>query len=218
MKEEKNAPNDAKNAPKANCISDDIRTVVFDLDGTLYDKQGLARRMVSHLWWCLPLLAAERFARRNAHYVQFASEEEFFGFFFTTMSRGHWWGPRIAERWYHTVYLPTMVRMIKRHHTARAEAMQLLEECHKRGLQTAIYSDYGSVLEKLEALHIDPKQFDLMVSAPELGALKPSEPCARRVLEMLQADPKTTLFVGDRAEKDGLSAKAVGAKFYLIGK
>jgi len=65
-------------------------------------------------------------------------------------------------------------------------------------------------------LHIDPAQFDLLVAAPELGALKPSEPCARRVLEMLGARPETTLFVGDREEKDGESAKAVGANFLLV--
>ena len=72
------------------------------------------------------------------------------------------------------------------------------------------------MIEKLEALDIDPAQFDLVISAPELGALKPSEPCARRVLEMLEAKPETTLFVGDREDKDGASAKAVGARFLLI--
>ena len=64
-----------------------VRSVVLDLDGTLYDKKGLARRMVRRLWWCLPLLAAERLARRNMHYVQYASEDEFFGAFFAYMSR-----------------------------------------------------------------------------------------------------------------------------------
>ena len=92
----------------------------------------------------------------------------------------------------------------------------MLEECSARGLQTAIYSDYGGVVEKLEALHIDPQQFDLIIAAPELGSLKPSEPCARRVLELLEAEPATTLFVGDRDEKDGASARAVGAQFLLI--
>ena len=132
------------------------------------------------------------------------------------MARGHWWGPRIAERWYHLVYLPTMVRLIRRYHCIRPEAYELLRVCRERGLQTAIYSDYGSVIEKLEALGIDPAQFDLLISAPQLGALKPSEPCARRVLELLQADPKTTLFVGDRDDKDGATARAVGAKLLLV--
>lgn len=150
------------------------------------------------------------------HYVQFASSEEFFGYFFATMSRGHWWGRAIAEKWYFRVYIPTMVRQIERYHHPRPEAVRLLEECSARGLQTAIYSDYGGVVEKLEALHIDPQQFDLIIAAPELGSLKPSEPCARRVLELLEAEPATTLFVGDRDEKDGASARAVGAQFLLI--
>jgi FMN phosphatase YigB (HAD superfamily) len=94
--------------------------------------------------------------------------------------------------------------------------MAIVAECRKRGLQMVIYSDYGSVIEKLEALGIDPSPFDLIISAPELGALKPSESCARRLLEMLEADPKTTLFVGDREDKDGASAKAVGAQFLKV--
>lgn len=193
-----------------------VQTVVLDLDGTIYDKSGLATRMVRRLWWCLPLLMSERLARRNAHYVQFASEEEFYGYFFATMARGHWWGPRVAERWYFHVYLPAMVRLIHKYHKPRQEALDIINACRLQGIRLAIYSDYGSVVEKLHALGIDPKQFELLISAPQLGALKPSEPCARRVLEMLQATPKTTLFVGDREEKDGASAKAVGAKFLLL--
>jgi len=200
---------------KKNVLSG-VRTVVLDLDGTLYDKSGLASRMVRRLWWCLPMLAAERLARRNMHYVQYASEEEFFDAFFAFMSRGHWWGKRMAATWYNTVYMPAMIRFIGKRHHPRPEVMELVAEAKAQGLQLAIYSDYGCVVEKLEALHIDPKQFDLLVSAPQLGALKPSEPCARRVLELLDAKPETTLFVGDRDDKDGASARAVGAKFLLI--
>lgn len=205
---------DKKNAPKG--VLNGVQTVVLDLDGTLYDKTGLARRMVRRLWWCLPLLAAERLARKNMHYVQYASQEEFFGAFFRHMSRGHWWTRSMAATWYHTTYMPTMIRLIRRYHSPRPEVMALVQEARAKGLQLAIYSDYGCVIEKLEALGIDPSLFDLMVSAPELGALKPSEPCARRVMELLNAKPETTLFVGDREDKDGASAKAVGARFLLI--
>ena len=193
-----------------------VKTVVFDLDGTLYNKSGLARRMVTTLWWCLPLLAAERLARRNMHYVHFASEEEFYRVFFRTMSRGHWWGPLIASTWYCDIYLPTMVRLIKKYQKPRPETLELIAECKRRGLQMAIYSDYTGVPEKLEALGIDASQFEVLTSAPMFGALKPSPICAHRVLELLQADPLTTLFVGDREDKDGATARAVGAKFYLI--
>ena len=39
MKDEKNVPNDAMNELK-NALNG-VQTVVFDLDGTLYDKSGL---------------------------------------------------------------------------------------------------------------------------------------------------------------------------------
>ena len=189
---------------------------MFDLDGILYDKRGLAHRMVRRLWWCLPMLMSERLARRQAHEVQYQTGEAFFHAFFTAMARGHWWNEKIAAKWYLRVYLPAMVRLIAKHHPARKEALELLDECKALGLRAAIYSDYGCVTDKLEALGIDPSQFALIISAPELGALKPSKPCAQRVLELLDADPETTLFVGDRDEKDGESARSVGAHFLLL--
>ncbi len=197
-------------------ILDNCKTVIFDVDGTLYDKTGIAQKMVKRLWWCLPLLMSERLARRNMHYVQYASADEFFSAFFYQMARGHWWGPQIAEEWYTHVYMPAMVRIIRQSYHPRADVMAIVDECQKRGLQMVIYSDYGLVIDKLEALGIDPSRFELIISAPELGALKPSEPCARRLLEMLEADPATTLFVGDREDKDGASAQAVGARFLKV--
>lgn len=207
MKDEKNAYKD---------VLSGVKTVVFDLDGTLYNKRGLAQQLMTRLWWCLPLLAAERLARRNMHYMQFASEEEFFEAFFATMSRGHWWGPMVAATWYCDIYLPMMVRLIKRHHPLRPEALALIEEAQEQGLQMAVFSDYGCVVDKLEALGLDPKIFDVTVAAPSFGALKPAEQCTRRLLELLNAAPETTLFVGDRDDKDGAAARAVGAKFLLI--
>jgi FMN phosphatase YigB (HAD superfamily) len=215
MKEEDKEQKPAKQEPRKDVLNG-IKTVVFDLDGTLYDKRGLAKRMARRLWWCLPLLAAERLARRNMHYLNCASEEEFFDAFFRQMARGHWWTASIAATWYHTVYMPTMVSLIRRYHHPRPEALTLLRTAKESGLQVAIYSDYGCVAEKLDALGMDATQFDLMIAAPQLGALKPSEHCAREVLELLQAQPQTTLFVGDRDDKDGASARSVGAHFLLI--
>ncbi|MBR6118370.1 MAG: HAD family hydrolase [Paludibacteraceae bacterium] len=170
----------------------DIDTVIFDLDGTFYDKRGLAKRMVRRLWWCLPLMAIDRVAK------------------------GRCWRWIVSTRWHRQVYLPTMVDLIKTTCPRREEVVALWREAQEKHLRTAIYSDYGCVEEKLKVLDIDSDGFDLIITAPELGNLKPDKACAEQVLNRLGADPKTTLFVGDRDEKDGSAARAVGAKFLLI--
>lgn len=169
-----------------------IKTVIFDLDGTFYDKRGLAKRMVRRLWWCLPMMIIDRVAK------------------------GRCWQWIVNTNWHRKIYLPTMVQLIKETCPRREEVVELLHEVQQRHLQTAIYSDYGCVEEKLQVLGIDPSGFDLIITAPELRGLKPTPACAQQVLDRLGADPQTTLFVGDRDEKDGAAARAVGAKFLWI--
>lgn len=169
-----------------------IKTVIFDLDGTFYDKRGLPKRMVRRLWWCLPLMIIDRVAK------------------------GPLWRWIVTTRWHRNVYLKTMTDLIRTTCPRKEEVVRFFEDCKAKGLQTAIYSDYGCVEEKLTVLGIDPTRFDAIFTAPQLGGLKPSKACAEKVIAALKADPKTTLFVGDREEKDGAAAKAVGAKYLKV--
>ena len=172
-----------KSTIDARNVLSDVQAVVFDLDGTLYDKRGLAKRMVRRLWWCLPLMLTDRLAK------------------------GRVWRWIVSTRWHRKMYLKTMTELIEKHCPRREEVIELAQTAHRMGLKTAIYSDYGAVEEKLEALKVDTENFDLLITAPELGGLKPSKECV---------NPETTLFVGDRDEKDGAAARSVGAKFLWV--
>ena len=187
MKDEPSAPRDVQ--PD---VLNGIETVIFDLDGTLYDRHGLAKRMVRRLWWCLPLMAIDRKAK------------------------GAVWRWIVHTRWHREVYLATMSELIGTTCPRREDVIALAEECHRRGLKTAIYSDYGAVEAKLQALKVDKGLFEKVFTAPDLGGLKPSKACAEEVLRRMGAKPETTLFVGDREEKDGVAAKNVGARFLSV--
>ncbi|MBR1877416.1 MAG: HAD family hydrolase [Paludibacteraceae bacterium] len=197
-------------------IPDNIRTVIFDLDGTIYDKRGLAHRMVRRLWWCLPLLAAERVARRTMHNRVFGSEQAFYQAFFVQMARGHWWTAGMAEKWYHHIYLPAMIHLIAKYCKPRAEVLSLIDNIDRNIVTMAVYSDYGCVDDKLRALGMDLSLFSLRMDAPSTGALKPARTSAEKAMKALSADPQTTIFIGDRDDKDGASARAVGAEFLLV--
>lgn len=169
-----------------------VKNVVLDLDGTLYNKQGLARRLVRRLWWSLPLLAVDRLAK------------------------GACWRWVVRTRWYRRIYLPTMVRMIGEGCSVREEVLHFISECRRKQIPVAVYSDYAFVADKLRVLRIDAEQFALLIDSPTLGARKPSKEAAMKLLSMLHAEPDTTLFVGDREDTDGETARLVGAQFLLV--
>ena len=197
-------------------IDRNIQTIIFDLDGTLYHKRGLVRRMLLRLWWCLPLLISERIARKKIVTCAYDSPELFYEAFFQTMARGHWWNAKIAQRWYHTIYMPTMVRIIAKHQPPNTTVINLLHQAKQKGLVTILFSDYGCAKEKLQAIDLAPALFSFIIDAPTLGGLKPNKTVIYRLLERTGTDPKKTLFIGDRIDKDGGSAQAVGATFWNV--
>ena len=196
-------------------IDSSIQTVVFDLDGTLYNKKGLACKMVCRLWRTLPLLIAERKTRSAMSAIPFECEKDFYHYLFTIMAQKSHKTIEQTKAWYNDIYMPTMVRLIA-NQPVRKNVVQLLHECKQKGLQTILLSDYGCAEEKLKVLGIPLDAFDYITDAPSWGALKPQTSLLLPLLEYCNANPQTTLFVGDRDDKDGASARAIGARFMHV--
>lgn len=196
-------------------IDSSIQTVVFDLDGTLYNKKGLACKMVFRLWRTLPLLIAERKTRSAMSAISFECEKDFYHYLFTIMAQKSHKTIEQTKAWYNDIYMPTMVRLIAKQ-PIRKDVIQLLQECKQKGLQTILLSDYECAEEKLQALGIPLEEFDYITDAPSWGALKPQEALLLPLLDHCHANPQTTLFVGDREDKDGASARVLGAQFMHV--
>ncbi len=194
------------------------KAVIFDLDGTLYNNRHLPIQLVmsnpSKAFWML----SERIVRRRLAGREFESEQDFRDTQYRLIGTKHGSTREDAKQWYENSYMPTMVRLIGERHPRYPWAVPLIDSYRQQGCKIALFSDYAWTREKLAALGIDERLFDVIVDGPGLAGLKPCKRSFMRVVEMLGATPKTTLMYGDRDDTDGAGCRDVGIKFINVKK
>lgn len=73
----------------------------------------------------------------------------------------------------------------------------LLKKLKENGVRLAVYSNKADEFSRVIVEHYFPDLFDLVRGKVEGMPVKPDPAGIRAVLELLEADPETTLFVGD---------------------
>lgn len=186
------------------------KAIIFDLDGTLYDKSGLARRLVlSQLKkGGLRMLKREREVRKELRGRHYESEEAFYEAFFAQFPR-----PELARRWYFETYMPDMVRILREHYRIAPWVETSMAEIRAYGQKVVVFSDYGCVREKLKAIGFKLQWADYLFEAPALGGLKPCKESFERICQEIGCQPSDCLMVGDREDTDGDGARNVGMAF-----
>jgi HAD superfamily hydrolase (TIGR01549 family) len=144
------------------------------------------------------------------------SEELFYRAYFHKMAKRTLLSEKQVSKWYHKVYMPMMVRVLQRWHHAMPWVKPFVKECRERGIKMVVLSDYGHTHEKLAALGLDVSLFDWIVSAPELGGLKPAPQLIYHVIENMGVSSNECLVIGDREDTDGELAHVVNAGFYQV--
>ena len=194
----------------------EIDAVIFDFDGTMYNKSSLVRRMVIGELGRLGMLSREQEARKTLRGKYFGSAEAFYDAFFLEMAKGNCKVASMARFWYFHDYMPQMVRTLKVKYHSEEWALKMLEDLRAAGKKTAIYSDYGFIPEKLKAVGLSADKVDLLAAAPELGGLKPAKEPLEKIIEQLGVRPERCLMIGDRDETDGESARALKMHFIMV--
>ena len=195
-----------------------IRAAVFDVDGTLYDqprvRKSMAKKLLAfyllHLGRIRELLGIFYFRKiREESAWQAAGMEEQAGE--ASRRAGLKDPPRLLaaiRKWMFDEPLPLIAAY-------RNEAvLSLLHRMQAAGQKVIIYSDYAPE-EKLSALGVSPDA----VFYPGSGIseeLKPSETNMRQILKAVSLPADQIVFLGDRDEKDGASARLVGMPFVLV--
>lgn len=197
------------------------RTVLFDMDGTLYFQPPLRRQMILrlgiyyllHFWRYKDLLIIREFRLEREHMVtdnrifqnlDNAIFEKVAGKLHVSVERVR----RVIERWMYQFPLPYLKRY-------KDNALcQWIEELSKKNIFVGIYSDYP-VQDKLAAMDI---QVDACFAAtdPDMMCLKPDPRGMKTILKKLGNRSDEVLMVGDRYEKDGLSAKGAGVDYMIL--
>lgn len=204
-----------------------MQAVFFDLDGTLYNKKGLAKRIVVDALlrgrlsdggpWrpisCLRLLMLERSERRKLAGVDTGTVG--YDTLFEAISKRCAFSVDAVRTWYDGWYMKTMVSELKAHYRLDAEVMRKAEEFKAQGVKLAVLSDYGCVEPKLRAIGGSPEFFDALLDAPSLGGFKPASGVFRAACQVLGVDPAECEMFGDRPDTDG-GCVSVGMKFVHI--
>ncbi|MGM0462132.1 MAG: HAD family hydrolase [Fibrobacterota bacterium] len=192
-----------------------IRAVLFDFDGTLYAMKGVYKIIFASL--CFPRISYLPKYMRIRQYFRgrdFGDSQAMHEAFCREFEKRY--GITDADYWiknsFSTSFIKTLYLMRN-----RKEYTHILRQLKKRGIQRVLFSDFGLIESRLRALGIAPDNFDYILSAEDIGALKPAARTFQTVADQLKGiAPEEILVVGDRDDTDGAAACAAGMPFLKV--
>ena len=201
-----------------------LRAVLFDLDGTLYHQRPLQRRMLVELAKA-PLrgpVAALRTLRRLRTFRRKREELRALGRPERSLDELQFQIPAeelgddpagmraTVEEWMYERPLPHLPAC------RREDLRERLAELKGLGLELGCFSDYP-VSAKLEALGIaDLMPLQLAATDEDVNAFKPHPRGFLAAAEHWDLRPEEILYVGDRADVDGVGAGRAGMRAALL--
>ena len=196
----------------------DIKAVVFDLDGTLYElsfKVKLQFFMKFFNKWSL--FQAHREVQSELRGQDFHGGKEFYDVYLAKIAKKTGKDVVSIEDWYFNRFEDTFSQIIGKA-GMRENLLELLDHLRNNEVRTAVFTDYGFVEKRLDALNIDLQNFEMLVSSELEGVLKPSARPLKKISETMDIPAANILMVGDNYNTDGKSAELAGAQYCIISK
>jgi FMN phosphatase YigB (HAD superfamily) len=202
-----------------------VKTIVFDVDGTLYRQSPLRRAMLGKLVCAAFMRPASAFAmfralrayRHAQEKLRGAVVDEALGAAQLRLACEACGQPEslvapIVAQWIEEEPLPLLERFVD------PALRRLLTESRARGLRLGVFSDYPAAA-KLAAMRL-AEYFDVVVTAqdPAVNRFKPDPSGLVETLRRLNADAAASLYVGDRHDVDATVARAAGVPCIIVGK
>ncbi|ACU04183.1 HAD family hydrolase [Pedobacter heparinus] len=199
----------------------DLKLVVFDVDGTLYQQSKLRKimffKIVSYYlprpWLYKELLTIFYFRKereRKAGYSTVNLQEDQYLWAAEKLGMKIDEVKRVIDKWIFSIPNAFLKSCMY------PGVSEFIEKLRSSGIKTATYSDYDS-REKLKSMQIG---VDLEISSTDqiVNSFKPLPAGLLVILSKMKIDKKNSLYIGDRFELDGLCAKNAGVPFLLVDK
>jgi len=185
-----------------------IAAVLFDLDGTLYDRDALARDLLEEQYHTfaaeLTGISRERFVRDVHEMDEHGHGEKKSGYrrLVRSWQLDDTLAPRLIEHFFAT--LESLL-------VPSASVVDTLRELRARRLKLGVITNGQSPLQrrKLAALALE-RSFDTIVVSGEEGVQKPDAEIFRRALARLGVAATESMFVGDHPVADVEGAHGAG--------
>ena len=185
-----------------------IKAVIFDLDGTLLDRDP-----------SLTLFIRDQY-KRYINELNHITEEQYVTRFIELDNKGYVWKDKVYEQllresaisgltW--EQLLEDYINNFQHHCTPFLHMENVLQELKNRGLLLGMITNGFTEFQLLNirALRIEEYMDTILVSEQE-GIKKPQAEIFLRAIERLGVKPEESIFIGDHPENDVIAARNVG--------
>ena len=183
---------------------------IFDVDGTLYSQPRMRGMMFVKLfshyairpwkWKELYAIWFFRKCREKAQYRSFSMKR-----LYATVARQAGMCAEDVESVIHRWMFEVPLDVLRC--CSFPNVISFIRRMYAEGKKIVIYSDYPA-MEKLSVLDV-PFHFLFVSGESGLPALKPCAQAMRYIVDKTGLSPQTLLYIGDREEKDGRSARLI---------
>lgn len=193
------------------------KAYIFDIDGTLYSQKKMHCIMGFHLI-CFYLLHIKNLKELSVifQFRKYREDSKYKKYSIAALS------DFIAkERKIESSYVEHVIKnwLFDRPNNymkkcAYSDVLEFINDEMSQGNIIVVYSDYPAE-EKIAALGIEA-EYVFSSEDPNIHELKPSKKAMDYILNTIGLPKKNILYIGDRQEKDGYSAKCVDIRYMDI--
>ncbi|WP_054788442.1 MULTISPECIES: HAD-IA family hydrolase [unclassified Gracilibacillus] len=187
-----------------------IKAVLFDLDGTLLNRDASVRRFID--------LQYDRFE----HLLDSITKKEYIERFLQLDNRGYVWKDKVYQQMIKEFeiigisweeLLQDYISEFKYSCIPFPHLIEMLEELKTRNIAIGMITNGRGQfqMDNIQALGIE-KYFDSILVSEWEGMKKPNPNIFLKALQDLEVNPEESLFMGDHPENDVIAATAVGMK------